>query len=486
VANPDDQSAPSLLEPESRGGDISERGKEFEAAVALTYIPQWMAMEGFTSMLREGMGDVEAKFFVPGRGFTKELVEVKDHQVPPAEFWKEIKRFQQLDAGSPGEYQWFTLASAGISESLHPLVNSLRRLRGPYGFYGNDSLIMDNSYRDYEQVVGKLARTAVEASFLYTKVMLQDELTVNHSYGRALFSEELQRHHSFYRNLPGYVLEDIYAHVSAFVRSRRNQTIMRRELEEGLAERVAPHLRSPMLPVHIHTMARDDDPDADEHKLCFEWTSFFGGEAREYPPAAVWNKRLLADLQATKGWILQHRVVRRIALSGSRRLSASLAIGFVFSAVSGFVVEMMYRGNLWGTDAHPNSATLPYTLTQRGSPEDAHGDRLVVSLGIMRDIAGEVESDCSRHGLAGMPVLHLKGEGPIVSPQQANLVVGEIKAVLSKALHRTGARQVDLFFAGPAFLALFLGHRLDATAPVQCYEHVESGRFVSTCQLGPS
>jgi hypothetical protein len=90
-----------------------------------------MAMEGFTSMLREGMGDVEAKFFVPGRGFTKELVEVKDHQVPPADFWKEIKRFQQLDAGSPGEYQWFTLASAGLSESLHPLVNSLRRLRGP-------------------------------------------------------------------------------------------------------------------------------------------------------------------------------------------------------------------------------------------------------------------------------------------------------------------------------------------------------------------
>jgi hypothetical protein len=343
VANSDDTSAPSLLEPESRGGDANERGKEFEAAVTLTYIPRWMAMEGFTSMLREGMGDVEAKFFVPGRGFTKELVEVKDHQVPPVEFWKEIKRFQQLDAGSPGEYQWFTLASAGLSESLHPLVNGLRRLRGPYGFYGDDSLIMDNSYRDYEQVVVKLGRTAEEARFLYTKVMLQDELMVNHSYGRALFIEELQRHRSCYRSLPDYVLDDIYAHVSAFVRSRRNQTMMRRELEEGLVEKVPPNLRPPMPPVRIHTMARDDDPDADEHKLCFEWTPFFGGEVREYPPVAVWNERLLADLQATKDWMLQHRMVRRVALSGSRRLSASLAIGFIFSAVSGFAVEMMYR-----------------------------------------------------------------------------------------------------------------------------------------------
>ena len=62
--------APSLLEAESRGGDVNERGKMFEAAVILSSIPRWMAMEGFTSMLREGMGDVEAKFFVPGQGWS--------------------------------------------------------------------------------------------------------------------------------------------------------------------------------------------------------------------------------------------------------------------------------------------------------------------------------------------------------------------------------------------------------------------------------
>jgi CBASS immunity sensor of nucleotide second messenger signals len=41
----------------------------------------------------------------------------------------------------------------------------------------------------------------------------------------------------------------------------------------------------------------------------------------------------------------------------------------------------------------------------------------------------------------------------------------------------------DLFFAGPAFLALFLGHRLNATARVQCYERVESGDYVPACLL---
>ena len=47
-------------------------------------------MEGFTAMLREGMGDAEEKFFVPGRGFKKESIEVKNHAVQPAKFWAEI------------------------------------------------------------------------------------------------------------------------------------------------------------------------------------------------------------------------------------------------------------------------------------------------------------------------------------------------------------------------------------------------------------
>jgi len=70
-----------------------------------------------------------------------------------------------------------------------------------------------------------------------------------------------------------------------------------------------------------------------------------------------------------------------------------------------------------------------------------------------------------------------------VSPHQANLVVREIKDLLSAALSRTGARQLDLFFAGPAFLALFFGHRLNATAAVQCYERTATGQYVPTCRL---
>ena len=187
-------------------------------------------------------------------------------------------------------------------------------------------------------------------------------------------------------------------------------------------------------PVQIHTVANDPDPDADPTKLCFAWVPFFGGQNREYPPATVWNQQLLTDLQTTKEWILEHRKVRRIVLSGNRRLSASLALGSVFSAVSGFSVVMMYRGSAWATDAHPQSAMPAYPLIQAGTCEDARGDRLVVSIGIIRDIADDVESDLGHHGLTGMPILHLKGASPIFSPEQANLIVRDMKERMSKAL----------------------------------------------------
>jgi hypothetical protein len=55
--------------------------------------------------------------------------------------------------------------------------------------------------------------------------------------------------------------------------------------------------------------------------------------------------------------------------------------------------------------------------------------------------------------------------------------------VSSDPLVHAGSKQVHLFFAGPAFLALFLGHRLNATAPIQCYERVSTGQYVPTCRL---
>src|SRR5690348_14334326 len=91
--------SPSLLEPQSVGGDVAESGFSFQASYTLICMCRWLSHEGFTSMVREAMGDVEASFFVPGRGYERELVEVKNYRLTRLIFWNELHRFQQLDGG---------------------------------------------------------------------------------------------------------------------------------------------------------------------------------------------------------------------------------------------------------------------------------------------------------------------------------------------------------------------------------------------------
>lgn len=474
---------PSLLEGASRGGDTNEGGISFQAAVVMEHIPRWLAMEGFTSMIREAIFDAEAKFFVPACGFVKEGIEVKDHSMAPVEFWAEIDRFKDVDAGSPGSYAWFTLASTGLSEALHPLRHGLRRVRDAYSFYHDDPIVFGNSYADYIQIVRQLGRTDDDAAFLFRRVLLYDDLSLNRGHGKAVFKQALNDHLPYHQDLSDRILEDIYAHLGSFVQSRRNQLIHRRDLESQLRERVPTEYRPSPSPVCLFT-AKDDTPP-DSRVIHFPWAPFFAGEARDmpYPEPDVWNERLVGELRATKAWIQDHRDVQRVRVDGARRLTPAIAIGFVFSAVAGFAIDLMYRDDIWPTDAYETPETPAYLLDIHGSYEQVRGNRLVVAVGILCNISEEVTADLPRLGLDGLPALHIRGAQGIQSPQQLNRIVREMKGHILRALRNTGARQIDLFLAGPTPLAVALGHRLNATGSIQCYEQLKSGEYIPTCYL---
>ncbi|MCC6619353.1 MAG: SAVED domain-containing protein [Chloroflexi bacterium] len=476
MTEPVEQRAPSLLEAQSRGGDIAEGGFTYQEAVTLAQLPRWLADDSFTELVREAMGDVEARFFVPGRGFMLELVEAKNHTLPPAKFWGEIARFRSLDQGCPGAYRRFSLVAPGLSPTLRPVADGLRRIRDPQRFYG-DGPITDQSYHDWLAVVARAGHDEAEARFLFERVDIDDDFAALEKYGEGVFRQALTAQLPGYQDLSDRVLRDMHSHLATLLRSRRNQPIARRELEATLRDRIATPQRPAERPVILHTAASDDTTAG----VRFEWAEFFGGHGRDYPPAGQWDARLLGELEETRRWIQRHRGMRRIALTGERRLSAALAIGAVFSAVAGFAIEIHHRGLIWATDAYPTAATPPYPL--KSSEPTGRGAHLVISIGILREIATEVEGVLPGLGLSGMPMLRLAGHEPVVSPDQANVLAGQIKAKIALALACAGSTQVDLFFAGPSPLALFLGHRLNAIAPVQCYEWTGPGRYVPTCRL---
>lgn len=476
----DAKDTPSLLENESRGGEIAQSGFTFQDGVLLVHIPEWLAHEGFAAIIREAVGDTEVRFFTPSDGELVHLIEAKNHRVAPAEFWTEVRRFRDIDAGANGQFCSFRLACTGLSEEVDAVVNAMSRVREPAPFYGPASAVIANSVSDFVAWMGKSGRGADEARFLLDKVIVEKDLSPAQRHAEGLFHEGLARWLPGYSHLPIAALRAVFDALLGLVRSRTNQPITRREIEDTLRGAIDPSLVPPAPSTIVHT-ATDQNPGDPTH-IVFRWNDFFGGVERLYPPADQWQLRVIGQLRMAKQWITDNRSVRRLELHGERRLSTSLAIGAVFSAVSGFGIDLHYRGEVWSTDAHADASTPHYPLAV--VRKEGKDDQLVVVVGIIKDVSVDVEGCLPSFGLDGSPVLIMHGASAISSAKQCNAVVGSIKEAIRNEIAASGAQRVHLFFAGPAHLALFLGHRLNAVSPIQCYEWTPRG-YVSSSIFSP-
>jgi hypothetical protein len=467
---------PSFLDRESSGGAIAREGFRFQDEIALSYIPEWLGHEGFTEMISEVMGDVEAKFFVPGIGFIREFIEVKDHSVTPSEFWREIGRFHELHAEAPGSYRWFTLVSCGLSDSLHPLRNSLRRLRGAYGFYDKGSAILEHSYADFEKwVLRHDGRTTQDARFLFEMVLLNDEVSRGFA-GEANFMGSMTENLPEFNQVSAMQLRGAVSGLRTLLNGKDQRRVSRTEIEACFAEAGGfEGLRDRPVCLEVSAKPRSN---LGKH-IEFDWPNFFGGEERKFPPPEEWV-RMIEDLSQTKEWIVEYRKKKHICLSGEQRLPVFMAIGSVFAAVAGFVLEYRNRDGVWKTNAYPGPKTYSWKLDFTGgiSSED-----IAVSIGVMKNIKEQVCADLDRRGLGGIPRLHLFNEAPLVSAEQTNAAVEAGKREIGGAVARTGAKTMHLYVAGPAHLALFLGHRLKAICDVQTYVWAGPSGYSPACRL---
>ena len=207
------------------------------------------------------------------------------------------------------------------------------------------------------------------------------------------------------------------------------------------------------------------------------WEPFFGGKERSFPSSEEWTSQLLTELEQTKQWIIDNRTNRKIRLQGSRRNSSAMAIGQTFSAVSGFNIEMEYRGDFWSTNQYPTSTTPGYPI--QTNFRVGKGKKLAVIIAIMKEnMTDEVRTFLSGIDEEENSVLEVASSFPIVSAEQVNVVVNAIKEEIKKVCAQIDVDEIDLFYAGPSHLALFLGHCWNAMPRTQCYEWVKTGDYV--------
>ena len=469
----------SLLSPQSTGGDIAEGGFQYQANSITAQIPNWLAQDGFTEIIREALGDVEVKFYAPSGGVHREFVQFKNHRMTPSEFWPEIEHFQQIDQEDPDSYKRFVLVCTGVSVPVKRMINALRRVRDAYSFYDGAQQIQDTSYDEFVKIVKRLGKSKEMADFLFSKVRCEIDPTDAEAHLRERFRETLFQNYPVFAQLSAELSTEACSQLVELIQSRKNQPIYRWELEGVIWKNIETEKR-PEFSIRIHTI-HDDSNEVPEGCLQFNWKSCFGGSERNFPPAEEWNRQVIGELQSTKEWLVSTQRPRRIHLSGHRRLSASIAIGSVFSAVSEFVIGMETKEEIWYTDDHSQADTPDYRW-KRDIYNSELTSEIVIGVSIKREIANEVEQYLKTTDFRGLR-LYLFSNTAILSAAHANQAVEKVKQMINESVAAVDAKKTHLFIAAPAQFALFLGHRLNAMGEIQCYEYQDANMYVPTCLI---
>ena len=466
----------SLLEKDATGGEIAEHGFSFQEGMLLARLPAWLAQSGFSQVIREALGDTEANFFVPGRGSCREFNEYKDHRLTPSEFWPEIDRFLELERAHAGVYRSYRLVCVDVNDALRALCRALDRARRALPFYDGVSSIRDVTFDELaERVMDGSERDHAYAEFVFKKVEIDFEAPRSLDLALASFRDSLERYLPESGALNGTQVRAVRDALGVLIASRVAEPISRSELVEALRSAV-PEVEFPTLDrTRLLTTSKQASPWEERPELVLDWERFSGGGKRAFPGAEEWRDGL-EELTQTRDWIRSIGAPRTIRLEGTRRLSASVALGSTFSATGGFVIEVENRGELLRTDQHAGPETPPYEWNaEEGEGERA--DEIAVVLSVKRTIADDVRSF-----LAGSrPVeLVLHSSDAMLSADQMNLAVERTKERISSVISKTGASVVHLFLAVPSPFALFLGHRLNATCSIQCYEHTGGAYYAPT------
>ena len=230
----------------------------------------------------------------------------------------------------------------------------------------------------------------------------------------------------------------------------------------------------PSVSLYVHTIRREPLEVDGDYEL--DWRDHFEGEEwlrghRVHDPA-VWNAVLLPELIEVRKRAAADSTARLLRARGLARLSAWFAIGYVFSPLAGYRIEVEQNGERWRNNAAPSAdlVLVEEAIEDRGGDPDT----LAVGVSLTGDLGGDVRLALADLGEpAGTLLLLGTNRGLGRTLRDAGDVVAladQLQARMRNALgHRP--KRVLLFYFGPLAGAAFIGARLNAVAPeVQIYE----------------
>ncbi|HUO00715.1 MAG TPA: dsDNA nuclease domain-containing protein [Bradyrhizobium sp.] len=475
-----------MLSVEAMGGINAGKGFDFQTRFTACSLPVWLLEAAFHQLFYEGTGDIDVRFNVPGR-VERVHIQVKDHEVTPAEFREVIANFKRLDGEQSGLYKCFTLVCPTLSAKLRPVETGLSRFRNAKPFYDDVADALTPTKDDLAKRLRKIGLAADdEIAFVLAKVSIEIGHGDLHHDDRAedLFVGRLLTHPE-YAAMIRKMVQPAFAELLRVIQSRRGAVLERSDIEQILRASVASVSsveKGIALWVQNWTKEMFDLP-AD---YALDWSALFDRPTRRVPPQDIWNNRLLPEIESLKKKILAERTERLIRFRGKCALSTGLAVGAAFPSVGGWIFEIPQPPSKepWRSDAKPtNPNDLKVEVTEGGGS----GTDLVLGF----NIRGDGREDILRYiASTGHPPRLFVFMAPSIAPGSQSISGAEDAAAFARnAREQLGQIIKDhrisrtrLFFYGPLALAVFLGQQLTSVGEVELFEFQNPG-YTPTCIL---
>ena len=471
----------SLLAPGAMGGINAGKGFDFQTRFAACHVPVWLLEAAFHQLFYEGTGDIDIRY-QENETSTRIHIQVKDHEVTPAELKESLAHFRKLDSDLPGVYKCFTLVCPALSMKLRPIEAGLARYRNAKPFYDDAAAALAPTKDELDERLRKIGVDDGEIAFVHACVAFEiGHGDLQHD-ERALetFVARLLKHPE-YADKPVAAVQPAYAQLLRALQDKRGQVLSRADIDQILHAAVAASLVEKSATLWMLNWTRETfDVPAD---YTIDWSQHFDRSTRRVPAPETWNRDLLPQLKALREKIQNERTERLIRFRGKCPLSSGIALGAAFPAVGGWIFEIPQppAKEAWRSDAAP---TNPYEL--HVELIDGGGVDLVLGL----NIRGDGREDIRRYidGTGEPPKLFAfvaatsPGSQSIAGAEEACAFARVVREHLGQLLKTHSMRRTRLFFYGPFALAVFLGQQLTSVGELQLFEYQDPG-YAPSCTL---
>jgi hypothetical protein len=464
------------------GGITADKGFDFQTRYAACHVPIWLLEEAFHQLFYEGTGDIDISYQESGRS-SKIHIQVKDHEVAPAELKEVVAYFQSLDAGMPGVYKCFKLVCPSLSARLRGVEAGLSRFRNAKPFYEDVPDALAPTKDELDERMRKVGLDDAAVAFIHEKVFLEIGHGELQHDDRAVevFIARLLNHPEFSGMIRAMV-QPAFAEMLRSIKAKRGATLHRAEVEQILRAAVAAvSQKEKAVTLWLQNWTREKFDVPADYEV--DWSTLFDRGTRRVPAPDIWNGQLLPELKSLKDKITSERTERLIRFRGKCTLSAGIALGATFPAVGGWTFEVPQppARDPWRSDAAPVN---PYDL--HIELVDGGGSDVVLGLNIRGDGREDVRRYIAGTGVPPKLFAFMAPPSPgsqsIAGPEEACAFARAVREHLGQLAKSHGIRRTRLFFYGPFALAVFLGQQLTSVGEVQLFEYQDPG-YVPTCTL---